>query len=185
MIDTILTILPLISCLLLLAGKLSPYKNFLLAALWLSVLTLIFHYHNSGGEILGTYFQYTHAFIYSLNMIVLLFCLIDIFTSLSKTFAKPSLQKGMTALTACSSLGVILLLSNLWLNAWFIENKKSGTTILQVANFKKPVYCKYPYVFYKMGSNGKISYLCPNAYGLLPAIGSLHQAPEYVVKQFG
>lgn len=181
--DIILTVFPIVSCFLLLAGKITRYKNLVTVALWLSMIAIIFHYQTSGGEILGSYFNYTHALIYSLSILVLLLCLIDVLLGYAKGTERKAIRYMISFFIAASIISVLLLLANLWINARFIENKKPGTPVLQVATFKKLDYCNYNYVFYKVGNDGKVSYLCPNYYGLLPAVGSLEAAPDYLLRQ--
>lgn len=181
--NIILTVFPIVSCFLLLAGKITRYKNLITAALWLSLIAIIFHYQTSGGEILGSYFNYNHALIYSLSILVLLFCLIEILIGFARESTRMGIRYTITFIISASIISVMLLLANLWINARFIENKKPGTPVLQVATFKKLDYCNYNYVFYKVSSDGKVSYLCPNYYGLLPAVGNLDAAPDYLLRQ--
>ena len=181
--DIILTVFPIISFFLLVAGKITRYKNLVIAALWLSLIAIIFHYQTSGGEILGSYFNYNHALIYSLNILVLLVCLIDVLTGFARGSQRNAVRYIIGFIIAGSIVSVLLLLANLWINARFIEDKQQGTPVLQVATFKKLDYCSYNYVFYKVGSDGKVSYLCPNYYGLLPATGTLDAAPDYLLRQ--
>ncbi len=150
---------------------------YVVSSLWLSLIALLIHYQNSGGEILGDYFNYLNAGIYSINLIVLCVSLVCVIYHLgaNSTFFKyfSSLLQALIVLCGC------LVLLNLWINAYFIENRMPGTPIMQVALFQKPDYCTYKYIFYKVAENGKIAYLCPNHYGLIPSIGHLALPPDF------
>jgi hypothetical protein len=181
--DIINTLFPVVSFFLLFAGKTTRHKNLIVIALWLSLIAIVLQYQTSGGEILGSYFNYYHTSIYTLTIIVLLICLIDVLFSFAKVAVNKSVKYLTAFIAAFSSISVILLLVNLWVNAQFIEDRLPGTPVLQVATFKKLDYCSYSYVFYKVSQHGKMSYLCPNYYGLLPAVGHLKLAPDYVIRQ--
>ena len=181
--DMLLTVFPLVSCILFVASKLTRYRNLVVIALWLSLIAVILQYQASGGEILGSYFNYSRALIYSANLLIMLICLVDILLSYARLAKRNTLRYLITFLIAASIISILLLLGNLWINARFIETRKEGTPVLQVASFKKLEYCSYAYVFYKADMDGKISYMCPNYYGLLPSIGNLDSAPDYVTRQ--
>ncbi len=179
--DSIHIILPLISIFLLILGIRYKYKNYVILALWVTVISIALHYHLAGGEILGYYFDYIQAFIYSINLLTLLACilyLIFYFGSETRAFRYIS-----SLLGAISIIGIGLLLINLWINASFIENRMPGTPILQVAAFKKLDYCSYRYVFYKISQDGTLKFMCPNYYGLIPAVGVLTSAPDFILRQ--
>ncbi|MDP1603222.1 MAG: type I secretion system protein LssZ [Legionella sp.] len=182
-IDLIYILFPLISFIFLLIGIKSGQKNYVAIALWISLISLILHYQVSGGEILGSYFNYTHALIYSINSLILLISAIYLLILYAKTSEKTGIRYLSGLIAASSIIGVLILLGNLWINAHFIEDRLAGTPILQVATFKKLDYCSYHYVFYKIGQDGKMSYMCPNYYGLLPTTGKLPSAPDYVIRQ--
>lgn len=172
--------LPLLGMALLLVGIITERLNYTIAALWISFIALLLHYQTAGGEILGTYFGYKNATIYTVNLLVLIISLICLF------FKHPSLQKKTIRyitgfVSACLIVGSILLLINLWMNAYFIENRRPGTPIMQVATFLPLDYCTYRYVFYKVGTDGSINYLCPNYYGIIPSIGHLEVSPEFLL----
>lgn len=182
-LDVIQALLPVAASLLLIAGKVTRHKNFIVIALWTSLMAIILHYQTSGGEILGSYFDYRHALFYSLNIIVLLICTIDVLLGFASESRHP-LFRYLTGLAAAAALiGVTLLIANVWINAWFIENRMQGTPVLQVASFRKLPYCTYYYVFYRISENGKMSYMCPNYYGLIPSAGYLETPPDYVIRQ--
>lgn len=181
--DIINTLFPVVSCFLLFAGKMTRHKNLIVIALWLSLIAIVLQYQTSGGEILGSYFNYTHTLVYTVTIVVLLICLIDVLFSFAKETLTTSIRYLTGFIAAFSIISVLLLLGNLWINARFIEDRLQGTPVLQVATFKKLDYCSYSYVFYKVSQDGKMSYMCPNYYGLLPAVGHLKIAPDYVIRQ--
>lgn len=183
MMDTIHLALPILSCIILLVGLKSRRKNFIAVSLWLSLFALILHYHASGGEILGSYFNYMHVSIYSLNLIILItsfLCLL--FTSIDEMRSR-FVRYSAGFIAALLITGGTLLIANLWINASFIEDRLAGTPILQVATFNKQPYCDYKYVFYKVDTNNQVKFMCPNHYGFLPSTGKLDTAPAFVVKQ--
>lgn len=183
LMDAIHFLLPFLGCIIFLLGIKLQRKNYIVVSLWLSLIALALHYRASGGEILGSYFNYTHAIIYSLNLIVLLAATIYLLFSLSSNVHNKFIQYSTGLLSACLITGLVLLLGNLWVNAIFVENRLPGTPILQVATFNKQTYCDYKYVFYKVGPDSIVRFMCPNHYGLLPSIGRLDSAPGFVVKQ--
>lgn len=171
---------PLLGIALLVAGIMAKRTNYIIGALWLSLIALVLHYQTAGGEILGTYFGYKNAAIYSANLIVLITTLLYLF------FKLPLLQKNPARhltgfISACLVVGSILLLINLWMNACFIENRRTGTPIMQVATFKPIDYCTYRYIFYKVGLDGHINYMCPNHYGIIPSVGQLEVPPGFLL----
>ena len=175
-------LLPLIGVILLVIGIKMKRFNYIIAALWLSLIALMLHYQTAGGEILGSYFGYKNATIYTLNLAVL------IITILYLLFKLPILQGRLARyVTGFLSTGLIigglLILTNLWINALFIENRLPGTPVFQVASFAPLNYCSYHYVFYKVGTDKKISYMCPDHYGIIPSVGHLDVLPDVVLKQ--
>ena len=173
-------LLPLLGIILLLAGIMAVRINFIIAALWIGLTALLLDYQSAGGEILGTFFGYKNAAIYTVNFLVLLISFIYLF------FRHPFLQKNAIRyitgfVSACLVVGGIILLINLWMNACFIENRRPGTPVMQVATFLPVNYCTYRYVFYKVGSDGSINYLCPNYYGIVPSIGHLEVSPAFLL----
>ena len=175
--------LPLLGAILLIIGIRTNRINYLIAALWLSLIALLLHYQTAGGEILGSYFGYKNAAIYTVNLVVLLTTLLDLFSRLPRLRSK--LTRYSTGfISSCLVVGSLLLLINLWVNARFIENRRLGTPIMQVATFTPLPYCNYRYVFYKVGVEGKISYMCPNYYGIIPSIGQLDVSPNFVLNHF-
>lgn len=173
-------LLPLFGAILLVVGMKLNRINYIIAALWLSLIALLLHYQTAGGEILGNYFNYTNAAVYTANLLVLVIAVFFLFIKL------PILQGKKTRfvtsiVSACIVFGCLLVLTNLWINAFFIETRRPGTPIMQVASFKPLNYCSYRYVFYKISDDGKISYLCPDHYGIFPSIGHLDITPDFVV----
>jgi hypothetical protein len=182
-LESIHILFPLLGALILLFGIKSQRKNYIVVALWLSLISLVLHYRDSGGEILGSYFNYNHAAIYSLNLIVLISSIIYLLLTSIWELRGKILRYSAGFLSAGLITGSALLLTNLWINAYFVENRLAGTPILQVATFNKQPYCGYKYVFYKVGTDKNVWFMCPNHYGLLPSLGQLHSAPNFVVKQ--
>ncbi len=175
-------LLPLIGVVLLIAGLNLHRINYLIAALWLSLIAMLLHYQTAGGEILGTYFGYKNAAIYTLNLLVLISTLLCLFFKLPLFQGKLS-RYIASFLSACLILGSLLLLINLWMNAHFIENRKLGTPIMQVATFGPLSYCGYRHVYYKVDLDNQINYMCPNYYKIIPSIGHLDISPELLLNQ--
>ena len=155
--------------------------NYIISALWLSVIALLLHYQAAGGEILGSYFGYKNAAIYGLNLIVMVITIICLFLKVP-LFQNKNIRIITTLVAIIISLGSLILIINLSINAFFIENRRFGTPILQVATFKKNDYCGYRYIFYKVTTDGKINYMCPDHYLIFPSVGELNTSPEYVLK---
>lgn len=178
--STLNDFLPLIAAVLLVIGMKVGRINLVVAALWLSLIALLLHYQTAGGEILGNYFGYKNAAIYTLNLVVLVLSLIYLLFKLPIFHSK--LARYLTGLiSACLVVGSLFLLINLWMNAAFIENRRPGTPIMQVISFEPLAYCSYRYVFYRVETDGKVGYLCPNHYGLVPSIGKLEVTPEFIL----
>lgn len=172
---------PLMALVFLIIGINRKAIYFIISALWLSLIALVIHFQTSGGEILGSYFNYFNAAIYSVNLIILLVSFIWVIAHLS---SENTLFKYMSSLIkSIIVIGSILLLTNLWINAYFIENRMDGTPVMQVALLQKPEYCSYRYIFYKVAADGTVLYLCPNYYGLIPSIGQLEISPDFITTQ--
>lgn len=167
---------------MLLTGASLRRTNYVIIALWVSLIALLLQYQAAGGEILGSYFGYLNTTVYTFTLITLVASFVYLFFKTPSMHGKFSRYAG-GLVAACLITGGSLLMINLWINAHFIEDKLPGTAIMQVVTFTPPSYCSYQYVFYKVGSNGKISYLCPNYYGLLPAVGHLDVAPDFLARQ--
>lgn len=183
LLEAIHTLFPVLAFLILFFGIRLQRKNYFVAALWISLIALVLHYRASGGEILGSYFNYLHAAIYSLNLLVLITSIIYLLIGTFDDIDNSIYHYGVGLLAAGLITSALLLLINLWTNAYFIETRLPGTPILQVATFSKQPYCSYRYVFYKVDSEGKVNFMCPNHYGLIPAIGKLTAPPSFVLKQ--
>ncbi len=177
----VLSIFPIIAVILLIFGITRNAIYYIVSALWLSVISLIIHFQSSGGEILGSYFNYTNAAIYSLNLIILFISLIRILSHLS--IDNDAFRYISSFAKAFIVIGSLLLVINLWVNAFFIDNRMPGTPIMQVASFNKYEYCDYKYIFYKVNTDGTVMYLCPNHYGLIPSIGHLAISPDFITSQ--
>lgn len=173
-------LLPCLGFILLITGMRMGRINYAIGALWLSLIALLLHYQSAGGEILGTYFNYKNAFIYSFNLTILITTILYLFLKLPLLQRKP-IRYGTGLASAFLVVGGLLLLTNLWTNAYFIENRRIGTPIMQVASFKQLDYCAYRYVFYKVSLDGGIAYMCPNHYGIIPSIGYLKTSPDFLL----
>ncbi|MBA2710457.1 MAG: type I secretion system protein LssZ [Tatlockia sp.] len=183
LLELIHLLFPVLGAIILFLGIKLKRKNFIIIAVWLSLFALIFHYRDSGGEILGSYFNYYHAGIYTLNLIVLISSIIYILLSSISDLSSKLIRYSAGLISAGLFTGALLLVINLWINASFVETRLAGTPILQVATFNKQPYCSYKYVFYKVGTDKIVWFMCPNHYGLFPSVGQLHSAPNFVVKQ--
>lgn len=171
---------PLIALILLIIGIKRNAIYYMISALWLSLIAMLIHLQFSGNRFFGTYFDYYNTAIYSFNLLILLIALIRIISHLSTNSTLKYVYSFANAF-----LVVIALLSivNLWINAFFIENKMEGTPVIQVALLNKPDYCNSSYVFYKVNLDSSIMYLCPNYYGLIPSVGHLATSPDFIAAQ--
>lgn len=176
------SLFPLLGFFLMVIGIKMRRRGLVVAALWLCLIALMLHYQNAGGEILGSYFGYKNAAIYTLNLLILLIVVLYLLFNGPTTIKKP-MQYANAVMAGCIVVGSFFLLANLWVNARFIENRLPGTPLIQVATFKPVDYCNYRHVFYKVDTNGNISYLCPNRIGLIPSVGYLETVPDYLLKQ--
>jgi hypothetical protein len=183
-LNTLHDLFPLLGILLLVIGIKIDRISYIIVALWVSLIALLLHYQTAGGEILGSYFGYKNAAIYSLNLLVLITTLICLYLNLPIKQRK-KLHILSIVVSVCLIIGCLLLMINLWINAVFIENKRPGTPILQVATFSSLPYCSYRYVFYKITVDGKIGYLCPDHYGLVPSVGTLDATPDFILQHLG
>ncbi len=174
-------LLPLAALISLIWGLSKKAIYYIIAALWLSLIALILHYQHSGGAILGSYFDYTNALLYSLNLIILATSVIYIIEHLSNT--SNGLKYSALIAQAFIALASILMIFNLWINAYFLADKLEGTPIIQVSLIEKASYCNSKYVFYKIARDGSTDYLCPNYYGLIPKIGHLSVSPDFIATQ--
>lgn len=175
------SLFPLIALILLIIGVQRKAIYFVISALWISLIALVIHFQTSGGEILGSYFDYINAAIYSINLIILLISFIYVIEHLS---SENGFFKYLSNLVkSIIVIGSILVITNVWINAYFIENKMEGTPVMQVALLQKPDYCTYRYIFYKVATDGTVLYLCPNHYGLIPSIGHLDISPDFITTQ--
>lgn len=172
---------PLMALILLIIGIKRNAIYYIISSLWLSLIALLIHFQSSGGEILGSYFNYLNATIYSINLIILFVSLIYVISHLS---SDNTLFKYFSSLVkSLIVIGTLLVITNLWINAYFIENRMAGTPVMQVALLQKPEYCSYRYIFYKVATDGTVLYLCPNHYGLIPSIGRLEISPDFITTQ--
>ncbi|MFT4058266.1 MAG: type I secretion system protein LssZ [Legionella sp.] len=173
---------PFIALVLLIIGEQRRAIHYIVSSLWLSLIALLIHFQFSGNQIFSTYFDYMNASIYSFTLFILLLALIRIITHLC--MSSSSFKYLGSFLNAFFMVGALLVITNLWINAFFIEHKKERTPIIQVALFDKPSYCHYKYVFYKVIPDNSVMYLCPNYYGLIASIGRLEDSPDFIMSRF-
>jgi hypothetical protein len=180
MLQEVLSLLfPLAAALLLTIGIRRNLLSCIISALWLALITLIIHYNAAGREVLGSYFNYQNALIYTINLILFIISFLKIISHLTIYYSIVKLMIGL--LQGAIIVVCLFILANLWINAYFISsNQMINTPIVQVALMRKPTYCNYKYLFYKITSDGLVSYLCPNYYGLIPHIGYLPQVPDFL-----
>ncbi len=172
---------PLIALILLIVGIKRNTIYYVISALWLSLIAVAIHYQSSGGQLLGSYFNFLNATIYTANLIILLISLIRIISHLSSN--NPIFKYTSSLIKSFIVIGSFLVITNLWVNAFFIENRMAGTPIMQVALPKSAAYCNYRYIFYKVATDGSVLYLCPNHYGLIPSIGHLSLSSDFIATQ--
>lgn len=174
-------ILPLLALGLLIIGLLKDRIYCVIASLWLSLIALVIHYQASGGEILGSYFNYFNAFFYTLNLFILCITLSRVIYHL--TDGNTLFRYVNTIILLFIVVSCSLLTINLWINADFIEHRVHGTPVMQVTLAQKTEYCSYNYLFYTMTKAGTVAYLCPNYYGLIPSFGTLNVEPDFIKMQ--
>lgn len=173
---------PLINLSILLTGIITRRSRWLVAALWLSLVAVIWQYQSAQGEILGSYFDYKESFLYSVSLLVLLTGIVYLLWGYAREMDSNWIRPLFGLVVAASATAVMLLLTNLWINARFIENRMPDSPVLQIGSFQKPDYCHFQYLFYTVSKEGELSYLCPNYYGLLPSVGTVQTMPDYVLK---
>lgn len=172
---------PVIACIVLILGIKRHSIQLIISSLWVSLIGIALHFQASGGQILGSYFNYGNATIYSLDLFVLVISFLIIISHLSfNHLIFKYLSHLINSFVVIAGLIVII---NLWMNAFFIENRLEGSPILQVALFNKTQYCSYKYIFYKIAKDGSVHYLCPDHYGLIPSAGKLDVKPDFITTQ--
>ncbi len=174
-------LLPIIAIALMVYGVKFRLTLYVSSALWLSLIALILHYMVSGGELLGPYFGYGNAAMYSINLIVMLMAVIYLLSIPQIENRALRILNGLLKLLLI--IGTLIVLANIWINAYFIETRMPGTPVMQVSTVSAQDHCKHHYVFYKIDQSGSIQYLCPNQYVLLPGIGKLNMIPEFISRQ--
>jgi hypothetical protein len=172
---------PIIALILLIIGSKRNAIYYIISSLWLSLIAVLIHFQFSGNQIFGSYFNYFNAAVYSFNLLVLLIALIRVISHLSVNSS--ILKITCSFVNAFMVIGASLVITNLWINAFFIENKMKGTPVMQVALIHKPDYCANKYIFYKVASDSSVMYLCPNHYGLIPSVGHLATSPDFIATQ--
>lgn len=170
--------LPLIAIYIFALGIRKNNIHYIISTLWISIISLMVMHQISDGEIIGVFFNYYNAALYSINLIVLFISLIRIISHLS---TDNSIFKYTNSLIkSFIVIGSLLVIANIWINAIFIENKKDGTPVMHVALVHKPAYCSSRYILYKVERSGALAYMCPNHYGLIPSIGHLPLKPDFI-----
>jgi uncharacterized membrane protein len=173
--------IPFIAAIFLFWGFYKKINLMIILSLWLSLFALVSHYQLSGSEILGGYFNYLRAIIYSINLIVLAVAAYHILANFkSSSLLLNSVYSGLKVILF---FGFIVLFANLWVNAYFIEQRMENTPVIQVATLKSNQLCKYKYIFYIVNKEGELHYLCPNRFFLLPSIGKVKTKPEFLIQQ--
>lgn len=172
---------PLIALIFLIIGIKRNLINYIISSLWLSLIAVLIHFQFAGNQIFGTYFDYINAAVYSFTLLVLLIALIRVIAHLGLNGS--IFRYTGSFINALLVVGALLVITNLWINAIFIEEKKSGTPVMQIALFDKPAYCHNKYIFYKIAPDDSVMYLCPNYYGLIASVGRLTTSPDFVTRQ--
>ncbi|HHF7390599.1 TPA: type I secretion system protein LssZ, partial [Legionella anisa] len=139
---------PLIALVLFIIGTKKRAIYYIISSLWLSLIAALIHFQFSGNQIFGTYFGYLNAGIYSFNLLILVLALIHVMSHLS--INGPAFKYTSTFINAFLVVGACVVISNLWINAFFIENKMEGIPVMQIALIDKPEYCESKYIFYKI-----------------------------------
>lgn len=176
-------LLPVLGVILLVIGLKTHNKIYVLVCLWIAAVGTMLHYHSSDSQILGSYFGYIHSSLYTINLLLLLFSTLYILYSYTKNLHSQKFHYVKDIISTLTTLGIITIIINVWLNAFFIENRLIGTPVLQIATFGHLDYCDYPYVFYKINKKNQLDYLCPNHFGLIPSLGTLKIIPDYILQQ--
>jgi len=174
-------VVPLVAIVIFIYGVKKENPAIASISFWLSILVLIIHYEFSGGEILGVYFDYYNTTIYTINILIMTVSLIYL-------LSMPSIkQLGLRIVTnfvkAVLVIGCLILLTNLWINAYFIESRLTGSPVMQVATMGSSKFCSYKYVFFIVAKDGSVKILCPNQYGLIPGIKQLNIVPDFIARQ--
>jgi len=182
-LTSIIYALPLLSFIFLVLAIKKININFSLTALWCSLIAVIVNYQLAGDEILGSFFNFYNASLYSINLI--LFVASIIYTLyLLKSHIQSKILSRLASLTAAVLVTAIaILFINLWLNAFFVEKRFINTPIMQVATQEKFSFCDYDYVFFKITPDAKVAYLCPNGHGLIASTGLVSPLPKFLLSQ--
>lgn len=176
-------LLPLSGLILLIIGLYGQYSKCVLGALWFSLISVLLQYQTAGGEILGSYFDFSHGLLYSFTLFILLISAVYLIWKFAKDHSSKKVHLFASLFVALAITGFVALLANLAINARFLKNKLPGSPVLQVATFTKPDYCHYQYVFYAVNKEGELTYMCPCYYGLVPSVGKLADMPDFLARQ--
>ena len=156
--------------------------TFVLVALMAAISSIIIHYMQAGGEIFGNYFDYTNAAIYTLNFIVLLFALIFIMSN-EQWHKRKYLKYPAFLILFLLWIAALIIIANVWTNAFFIHNKQYQTKVIEVAFFEDIAYCNKRIVFFKINPKDEIEFLCPNHYHIMAKRGQLTNVPKLIKDQ--
>lgn len=177
---SIIYALPVLSLIFLIQAFHKKHLNYALAAVWCSLIAIIMHYQLAGGEIIGNYFNYPHAALYTVNIV--LFVLSGLYSSvLLRVNMRNKITAGILSLfVATITTACMILLINVWINASFISQRFEKTPIMQVAALNRSYYCSYSHVFIKITPKAEVAYLCPTGYGIIASTGTLKTIPAFI-----
>lgn len=172
---------PLLSLASLLIAFVKKQMNYALISLWISVIAVAVNYQLAGGEIFSPYFGVSQAIPYSANIVVFMISTVFMLYCIKDFLLKKRQRFFIDGLAVFLIAGVIIILINLWTNAWFIESRFPKTPLMEVATFNKPFQCEHAFVILKINKKAKIKYLCPNDKGIFAAIKTYDKPiPEFI-----
>jgi len=182
-LTSIIYALPLLSFIFLVLAIKKININFSITALWCSLIAVIVNYQLAGDEILGSFFNFYNASLYSINLILFIASIIYTLYLLKSHIQSKILSRIASLTAAILVTAIAILFINLWLNAFFVEKRFINTPIMQVATQEKFSFCDYDYVFFKITSDAKVAYLCPNGHGLIASTGIVSPLPKFLQSQ--
>lgn len=172
---------PLLSLASLLLAFVKKQMNYALISLWISVIAVAVNYQLAGGEIFSPYFGVSQAIPYSANIVVFMISTVFMLYCIKDFLLKKRQRVFIDGLAVFLIAGVIIILINLWTNAWFIESRFPKTPLMEVATYNKPFQCEHAFVILKINKKAKINYLCPNDKGIFAAIKTYDKPiPEFI-----
>jgi hypothetical protein len=182
-LTSIIYALPLLSFIFLTLAIKNININFSLTALWCSLIAVVVNYQLAGDEILGSFFNFYNASLYSINLILFIASIIYTLYLLKSHIQSKILSRLASLIAAVLVTAIAILFINLWLNAFFVEKRFTNTPIMQVATQEKFSFCDYDYVFFKITPDAKVAYLCPNGHGLIASTGIVSPLPKFLLSQ--